>query len=72
MATGFELFAQLDEVVNLAVEDDLLGAIFVADWLGASLDVDDGQPEMPQANLTVDEATLPVRAAMSQDVSHAS
>src|SRR4030081_1523917 len=49
---GFEqLFSQLDVVINLSIEDDLEGPIFVRDGLTAPCNVDDAESPVSQTDL---------------------
>ncbi len=51
MTAVLELLAEILEVVDLAVEDDADGAVFVVDRLVAAGDVDDGQAAHAQADV---------------------
>ena len=62
--------ADLAEVVDLAVEHDRDGAVFIAERLMAAFEVDDGEPPMAEANRALDEQTLAVGTAMDHDVAH--
>jgi len=53
MAALQKLGAQGVEVVNLAVQDDHDGAIFIEDRLRPRGQVDDAQPPVPQRGTTV-------------------
>ena len=48
MSRGLELGAQVRVVVDLAVEDDLDRAVFVAERLRSRREVDDAQPPVPE------------------------
>ena len=48
VAGALELLAQLDVIVDLAVEDDGDGLVLVEDRLLAGGDVDDGEPPRPE------------------------
>ena len=67
---GFQLGAQLHEVVDLAVEHDDDAAVLVEHGLAAALQVDDGQPPMPQSYLLVHIKALAVRPAVGNQVCH--
>src|SRR5262245_29643527 len=70
VAAGFEIAAQLPVIVALAIEDDLNRAVLVADRLVASLQVDDGEPAMRQADTGLAPEPLGVRTAMGDRVAH--
>src|SRR5262245_30080648 len=70
VAIAEELLAQLEVVVNLAVEDDLYAAVFVAERLLAGSEVDDGQSSMSEADTGADPETLSVRPAMGDAICH--
>ncbi len=68
-----EVAAQLDVVEDLAVEDDLDGAVLVADGLLAAFEVDDAEAPVDQAHLVplaVDVEALAVGPAMHQRGAH--
>src|SRR5262249_8211455 len=60
------------EVVDLAVEHDPDGAIFVVDRLMARREVDDAQPAHTQGDWAIDQESVVIRAAMTDGVAHAS
>jgi hypothetical protein len=61
---GFKLGAQLDVVVDLAIERDGEGAVIDDHRLGAASKVDDRQACMGEATGPVDEHTIAVGTAM--------
>jgi hypothetical protein len=67
---GFEPFSELLEVVDLAVEDDLDRAIFVADRLVPAGQVDDGQTTMRQTDPRLDPEALGIGPAMGDRIAH--
>ena len=72
MPSSLELSPKRPEVVYLAVEDDLDGAVLVRHGLVARLEVDDFQARVTQGasarRRTV--ARLPIRTPVSQRVRH--
>ena len=66
MAFGFELFPQLELVVELAVVGDPDRAILVGHRLSAAGHVDDRQPAMPERSRSLAVKTVAVRPAMRQ------
>src|SRR5581483_11799291 len=66
MAGRLELGAQLLVVVDLAVLDDVDGAVLVRDRLVARLEVDDREPPRGQADGAVDDRALAVRATVDE------
>ena len=71
MPVRFQLCAQLAEVVDLAVEHDPDGTVFVVDGLMASGEVDDAQPPHPERDAVVHPHPFVIRAAMADDLAHA-
>ena len=65
-----ELLAQLHEVVNFAVEHRHEVFVLVEHGLAAALQVDDGQPPVPQRRLPVHIKALAVRPAVGDEVGH--
>ena len=65
-----QLAGQLAIVVDLAVEDDLHGAVFVADRLVAGLQVDDAEAIHPEAERAVGQQARLVGAAVLDGVAH--
>src|SRR5260221_619346 len=70
VARGLQLAAKLLVVVDLAVEDDHHGAIFVGDRLLATLHVDDAQPAHAQAGVVAEPMAVVIRATVPDDVRH--
>src|SRR5258707_4526 len=70
MTAVLELLAEILEVVDLTVEDDADGAVFVVDRLIAAGDVDDGQAAHAQADIVRPEETFAVGTAVQQPVVH--
>ncbi len=71
VAEVFEPFFKLAEVVDLAVEDDPGGALFVGDGLLPAREVDDGEPPHGEPDVTLEVAPLLVRAAVMDGLVHA-
>ena len=62
--------AQLAIVVDLAVEDDDLGAVLVRDRLAPSFQVDDAQPAHAEADLPRDEKSFVVGPTVANGPAH--
>src|SRR5437588_12751232 len=72
MAAGFELDAQLLEIVNLAVEDDDDVAVFVGHRLMAQgREVDDRQPAVAETDRSIGIAAFAIGTTVRDDVGHA-
>ena len=63
-----QLGAQVEVVVDLAVEDDRVAAVLRGDRLVAARDVDDGKPAHAEAEIPVDEIAAVVGPAMHDAV----
>ena len=61
---------QIIEVIDLAIEGDLDGAVLVRERLVPALSVDNGQPPVPQSDPWRRVETFVIRPAMTQRVSH--
>ncbi len=70
MAAGAQRLAQLVVVVDLAVEDHLDGAIFVADRLLPAGDIDDRQAAHSQRDFRRNEIAAAVRPPVDNCVAH--
>src|SRR2546429_7076819 len=70
MATCLEPHAELAIVVDLAVAHDPHGARLVLERLRAALQVDDGEPAMPERRLPVGPPPLTVRTAVGERAGH--
>src|SRR2546426_9691432 len=70
MTARAEIGGQLPVVVDLAVEHDPDGAIFVADRLVARLQVDDAQAAHPQTRTGPQIKALVVRTTVHQGRAH--
>src|SRR5262249_35604683 len=66
----FQTGPQFLEVVDLAVEDHLHRAVFIADRLVAAAQVDDRQPPVDEADAGLDPETLGVRSAGGAGATH--
>ena len=71
VSPGFEVPAQLPVVIDLAIEDDLDRAVLVADRLVASLEINDREAAMDQADAGLRPESLRIRAAMGDGVPQA-
>src|ERR1700754_425033 len=67
----FQLLAQFEVVVDLAVEDDPRGTVLVVNRLLTAFQVDDREPAHPEANGAINVKTVVVRPAMANRVAHA-
>jgi hypothetical protein len=65
-----EIAPQLLVVVDLAVEDDPDGPVFVRDRLGAVIEIDDAEAPHADRHAVADVHTLIVRASMRHDAAH--
>jgi hypothetical protein len=70
MAPLFQIRPELGVVVDLAVADNPDALVLVRHRLAAALGIHDRQSPMTQADRTLDEQSLPVRAAVTQRVPH--
>src|SRR6266508_797058 len=68
---GDEAGAQLLVVVDLAVEDDHLGSVFVEDRLPAAAQVDDAEATHPETDGPVHVQPLVIRPTMPERGAHA-
>jgi hypothetical protein len=70
VASGFELAPQLAKVVNLAIEDNVDGSIFVRDRLIPGHKVDDRQPPYTQVGAPVVVVAKTVWSTVTQQGGH--
>ena len=70
-ARGFELPANLAEIVNLAVEDNRATVVGAGHRLAAARQVDDRKAAVPQADLRSREKAFAVRAPVGEAQRHA-
>src|SRR4051812_18422036 len=70
MPARLQFVAQLFVVVDLPVENDRNGAIFVEDRLIAGLEVDDAEPPHAESNLVAEVKALGIRPAVPHRVAH--
>jgi hypothetical protein len=70
MAAAFELGAKVEEVVDLAVVNDLGAAVFVEDGLMASGEVDDAEAAHAETGAVGDVESLIVGAAVDDLLAH--
>ena len=71
VSPALELTPQLPEIIDLAVEDDGLAAIFTEDGLAAARQINDAQATASQSNGPAKVERLFVRSPMGQDGHHA-
>jgi hypothetical protein len=65
-----EVFAELEVVVDFAVEDDLDAAVLVAEGLGAAAEVDDAEAAVAEGDGAVTVVAEAVGAAVLEGVAH--
>src|SRR5215213_1162155 len=70
VAQLFEFLAQLEVVVDLAVEDDPRATIRVVNWLLAALEVDDCEATHREAGRAVDVKAVLIGTAVTDGVVH--
>jgi hypothetical protein len=70
MSARFELLSQMTMIVDFAVEDNPTRMVFVAEWLSASCQVDDGKSPMTERGLPIGKNTATVRASVPQPIGH--
>jgi hypothetical protein len=70
VAVRFEIAPQFAEVVNLAVEDNPHGLVFVVDWLVARRQVDDAEAAHADRHAIGGPDTLIVGSAVTDGVAH--
>src|SRR6266850_244254 len=61
MAARNQIRRKIGEVVDLAVEDNYNGTVFIENRLLSAAEIDNAQAAMPQADVVLDEVTLVVR-----------
>ncbi len=71
VAGGFELGAELSEVVDFAVEGDPDVAVFVGHGLLACGGVDDGKAAVTEGDVGADEVSVAIGSAMGDGAGHA-
>src|SRR5271166_6333449 len=71
MTSTLQLFAQIEKVVDLAVEHHGHAAIFVVDGLGAASEIDDAEPAHSQAHVASRVNAFIIRTAVHEGVRHA-
>ncbi len=70
VATLEQLLRERAVVVDLPVEDNLKGFVFIVDRLLAGLEIDDAEPSHAEAHASVEKEPLVVGAAVSNGVAH--
>src|SRR5215813_5492430 len=70
VAQFFELLAEFEIVVDLAVEDDPRAAVLIVNGLLAALQIDDGEAAHGHADRTIYVAAVLVGTAMPDRVVH--
>jgi len=71
VAQFFQLLAQLEIVVDLAVEDDPRAAVLVVNRLRSAFEIDDREAAHSEADRAVDVKAVVVGTAMPDRVAHA-
>ena len=71
VAAAFQLRAQLEKVVDLAVEYATDAAVFVVDGLPAAGEIDDAQPAHAQAYVATGVDAFIVGSAVNNSLAHA-
>src|SRR5206468_9908622 len=71
MAAALQVAADLAVVVNLAVEDDPDGTVFIRRRLLTGAQIDDAQSAVRQGGVGVEVETRFVRSAVGENVAHA-
>ncbi len=71
VSLGLQLMTDVLMVINLPIENDGAGAVFVIDWLRAGHQIDDAETAHTQANVSADMKSFIIRAAMRNDIAHA-
>jgi hypothetical protein len=66
----FQTCAQLQVIINRAVEDDMDRFVFVRNWLVAAGQVNDAEPSNRQTNAWLNEAAFVIRPAVPQSLRH--
>jgi hypothetical protein len=70
MAFVDETLAQLHKIVDLTVQDDPDGLVFVMDRLLTRLKVDDAEPSHTHSEIPVPEDSLVIRSTMLDTPAH--
>jgi hypothetical protein len=70
VTTLFQLFTQLNEIVNLAIEHDLQSFVLIGHRLSAGVEVNDTQPPVPHAYRTLHVGSMPIGTAMAKCSAH--
>jgi hypothetical protein len=70
MAQALQLLPQLGEIVDLAVEDDGLGAVLIEDRLVAACKIDDAKPPVSETHAVAEVITLGIRPPIPLNASH--
>jgi len=71
MAPALQLGPEFAVVVNLAVENDLNAAVFVANWLASPGEVNDGEPAVYEPDPSCGKIAFGVWAAVGDCITHA-
>ena len=66
----FQACAQLEVIIDLAVEDDVNRSVFVRDRLVAAGQINDAEPPNRQTNAGLDEVAFVIRPAVPQRLRH--
>src|SRR6266567_3777158 len=70
MAAGLQLRTQFLKVINLPIEDDPYGFVFVEDWLVPTRQIDDAQAPHAHTGAILHKNAFVVRAAVHDGLAH--
>jgi hypothetical protein len=70
MAAPDQFVTEFQIIVNLAVEDDPPGPVFVGNWLIAGLQVNDLQAPRAQSDVVLDPKAIGIGTAMRNGIVH--
>ena len=68
---GYHIGGEIGIVVDLAVEHDCNGAIFIEDRLLSAAEIDDAETAMAQTGVSIDKVTVIIWTAVRLSRSHA-
>ena len=71
MAQLFQFLAELQVVINLAIENDPRRPVLIGDWLLTTLDVDDRQPANAEPYAPIDVESILIGTSMADGFAHA-
>ena len=70
MPLGHEPVAQFLVIINLSIEDNPDGFVFIAHGLRACAKIDNGQAKMAQTGIAIQMYSLAVRTAVRNGIKH--